>query len=235
VAAQDDFARIRTEFIDPFQHDYEAIRPVVLFGETAAERSRQTGIDRTTIADKAKCFVTGGMLGLADGRTQPTPSEGAIYPEGIAAYIIYLKQRYPPIHLREIERIWWRKFAYKTNHHTLKRFLQPYETPLQLELDLTTVSSFDDAYEARWTVVRMAQEGWDKTSIADCLKVSRSHVYKILDAFEKEGFDGLEDPRTRSPHHPDNQLSLPFFKEVLDLQHEYPWAGRFRIHGLLGQ
>jgi transposase InsO family protein len=235
VAAQDDFARLRTEFIDPFQHDYEAIRPVVLFGETAAERSRQTGIDRTTIADKAKRFVTDGMLGLADGRTQPTPREGSIYPDGIAAYIIYLKQRYPPIHLREIERILWRKFAYKTNHHTLKRFLQPYETPLQLELDLTTFSSFDDAYEARWTVVRMAQEGWDKTSIADCLKVSRSHVYKILDAFEKEGFDGLEDHRTRSPHHPGNQLSLPFFKEVLDLQHEYPRAGRFRIHGLLGQ
>ena len=105
MATQDDFARIRTEFIDPFQHDYEAIRPVVLFGETAAERSRQTGIDRTTIADKAKRFVTGGMLGLADGRTQPTPSVGAIYPDGIAAYIIYLKQRYPPIHLREIERI----------------------------------------------------------------------------------------------------------------------------------
>jgi hypothetical protein len=122
VATQDDFARIRTEFIDPFQHDYEAIWPVVLFGETAAERSRQTGIDRTTIADKAKRFVTGGLLGLADGRTQPTPSVGAIYPDGIAAYIIYLKQRYPPIPLREIERILWRKFAYKTNHHTLKRF-----------------------------------------------------------------------------------------------------------------
>jgi len=105
VAAQDDFARIRTEFIDPFQHDYEAIRPVVLHRETAAERSRQTGIDRTTIADKAKRFVTGGMLGLADGRTQPTGSEGSIYPDGIAAYILYLKQRYPPIHLREIERI----------------------------------------------------------------------------------------------------------------------------------
>jgi hypothetical protein len=105
VAAQDDFAHIRTELIDPIQHDYEAIRPVVLHGETAAERSRQTGMDRTTIADKAKRFVIGGMLGLADGRTQPTPSEGAIYLGGIAAYIIYLKQCYPPIHLREIERI----------------------------------------------------------------------------------------------------------------------------------
>jgi transposase InsO family protein/transposase len=235
VTAQDDFARIRTNFIDPLQHDYEAIRPVVLLGESAAERSRQTGIDRTTIADKAKRFVTDGMLGLADGRTQSTPNEDSIYPEGIAAYILYLKQRYPPIHLREIERILWRKFGYKTNHHTLKRFLEPYETPLQLELDLTTFSSFDDAYEARWTVVRMAREGWNKTSIADCLKVSRSHVYKILDAFEKDGFVALEDHRTRPPQHPGNQLSLPFFKEVLDLQHEYPRAGRFRIHGLLSK
>ena len=235
MATQDDFARIRTEFIDPFQHDCEAIRPVVLFGETAAERSRQTGIDRTTIADKAKRFVTGGMLGLADGRTQPTPSVGAIYPDGIAAYIIYLKQRYPPIPLREIERILWRKFAYKTNHHTLKRFLEPYETPLQLELDLTTFSSFDDAYEARWTVVRMAQEGWNKASIADCLKLSRTHVYTILRAFEQDGFAALEDHRTRPPQHPGNQLNLPFFKEVLDLQHEYPRAGRFRIHGLLSE
>jgi hypothetical protein len=107
--------------------------------------------------------------------------------------IIYLKQLYPPIHLREIERILLRKFGYKTNHHTLKRFLEPYETPIQLELDLTTFSSFGDAYEARWTVVRMAQEGWDKKSIADCLKLSRAHVYRILDAFDKQGFEGLED------------------------------------------
>ncbi len=30
-------------------------------------------------------------------------------------------------------------------------------------------------------------------------------------------------------------MSLPFFKEVLDLQNDYPRAGRFRIHGLLGR
>ncbi|PON12153.1 hypothetical protein C2W62_41115, partial [Candidatus Entotheonella serta] len=42
----------------------------------------------------------------------------------------YLKQLYPPIHLREIERILERKFGYKTNHHTLKVFLAPYETPI---------------------------------------------------------------------------------------------------------
>jgi hypothetical protein len=79
----------------------------------------------------------------------------------------------------------------------------------------------------------MAHQGWNKKSIADCLKLSRSHVYTILEAFDKDGFEGLEDHRTRPPHHPDNQMSLPFIKEVLDLQREYPRAGRFRIYGLL--
>src|SRR4030095_13804721 len=81
----------------------------------------------------------------------------------------------------------------------------------------------------------MAAEGWNKKSIADCLKLSRSHVYTILEAFERDGFAGLEDQRTRPSEHPDNQLSLPFFKAVLDLQHAYPRAGRFRLHGLLEQ
>lgn len=81
----------------------------------------------------------------------------------------------------------------------------------------------------------MHAEGWNKKSIADCLKLSRSHVYTLIDAFEHDGFAGLEDHRTRPPQHPDNQMSLPFLKEVLDLQREYPRAGRFRIHGLLEQ
>ena len=235
MSAAEDFDQIRMQFVDPLQYAYELIRPIVLFGETAAERSRQTDVDRTVIGDKARRFVTDGMSALADGRTQPASGEGPIYPEATAGYILYLKQLYPPIHLREIERILARKFGYQTNHHTLKRFLEPYETPLQLELDLTTFSSFADAYEARWTVVRMAQEGWDKKSIAACLKLSRSHVYNILEAFDQQGFEGLEDHRTRPPHHPDNQLNLPFLKAVLDLQREYPRAGRFRIHGLLDQ
>ena len=136
--------------------------------------------------------------------------------------------------MREIARIVHRKFGYKTNHHTLKRFLAPYDTPIQLELDLTTFATFSDAYHARWTVVRMAAEGWNKKSIADCLKVSCAHVYTILQAFERDGFASLEEQRTRPPDHPGNQLSLPFLKEVLDLQREYPRAGRFRLHGLLG-
>jgi putative transposase len=235
VSAQEEFARIREQFVDPLQHDYEVIRPIVLFGETAAERSRQTGLERTTVGDKARRFVLDGMDGLRDRRTEARGAQESGYPEAIAGYILYLKQLYPPIHLREIERILLRKFGYKTNHHTLTRFLASYAIPHQLELALPIFATFADAYHARWTVVRMAAEGWNKKSIADCLKLSRSHVYTILEAFERDGFAGLEDQRTQPPQHPENQLSLPFLKEVLDLQQAYPRAGRFRIHGFLEQ
>jgi len=122
VSAQEDFEQIRLQFVDPLQHDYEVIRPIVLFGETAAERSRQTGMERTTVGAKARRFVLDGMEGLRDRRTEAREPQEPGYPEAIAGYIIDLKQLYPPIHLREIERILLRKFGYKTNHHTLTRF-----------------------------------------------------------------------------------------------------------------
>src|SRR3982751_1806544 len=70
VAEQDEFVQIREQCIDPLQHDYEVIRPIVLFAETAAERSRQTGIERTVVGDKARRFVLEGMEGLRDRRTE---------------------------------------------------------------------------------------------------------------------------------------------------------------------
>ena len=40
----------------------EVIRPIVLFSETVAERSRQTDIERTVVGEKACRFVQEGML-----------------------------------------------------------------------------------------------------------------------------------------------------------------------------
>ena len=57
----------------------------------------------------------------------------------------------------------------------------------------------------------------------------------IIQAFEKDGFDALEDKRTRPENHPDNQMTLPFMDKVFRAQLDYPDAGRFRIHGILEQ
>jgi transposase InsO family protein len=235
VSAAEDFAQYQLQFIDPIQYDYEVIRPIVLFAETIAERSRQTGLERTTIGDKARRFIQDGMLGLVDQRAGHAGRKGHHYPEAVAAYLLYVKHLYPPIHDRELVRIVQRKFGYKTNHHTVKHFLARHASPVQLEMPLLAFAEFADAYHARWTVVRMWAEGWNKKSIAGCLKMARSHVYAIIDAFACDGFAGLEDQRTQPPPHLDTQLTLPFLKEVLDLQQAYPRAGRFRIHGLLAQ
>jgi hypothetical protein len=96
----EDIAQLQLLFTDPIQHDYEAIRPVVLFGQAIADRSQETNLERTTIGDKARRIITEGILGIE------------------------------------------------------------------------TFHEFEDAYEARWTVVRLYYEGWNKKSIADMLKLS---------------------------------------------------------------
>ena len=78
VSAAEEFAQYQLHFIDYIQHDYEVIRPIVLFAETIAERRRQTGLERTTIGDKARRFIHEGMLGLVDQRAGPAAKAIAI-------------------------------------------------------------------------------------------------------------------------------------------------------------
>jgi len=234
MPAPDDFHQLAFRFTDPVQHDYEVIRGIMLADETVAERSRATGLDRATVGEKARRFIQQGMFGLVDQRTTTAKGQQR-YPDVVAGYILYLKQLYPAIHDREIARIVGRKYGYKTNHHTVRGFLERNPILVQLPLPVTGYHQFDDAYRARWTVVKIHYEGWQSQSIATCLGLSRKHVWHILRAFERDGFAGLEDHRTRPPTHPANQLSLPFMKEVLAVQRDHPRAGRFRVRGLVAK
>lgn len=229
----ENFSQLRLRFTDPVQHDYEAIRSVILFEQSVTERSEETEIERTTLGEIARRFVLGGMLGLADQRQGNSGRKGHEFPEVIARQILYLKQLYPPINYREIVRILQCTFGYDTNHHTVKHFLEDNPIPVQLEFEFPKFHEFEDAYQARWTVIRMYHEGWNKKSIADLLELSRQHVTRLIDTFKRDGFDGLLDKRTRPLNHPDNQMTFPFLEEVLAVQLEYPRAGRFRVHGLM--
>jgi hypothetical protein len=72
MPTEEPFSQLKLQFIDPIQHDYEVVRPIVLFSQSVADRSRETEVPRTTVSDKAKRFVTEGMLGLVDKRSQPS-------------------------------------------------------------------------------------------------------------------------------------------------------------------
>jgi len=235
LSEADDFHQLKLLFIDPIQFDYEVVRGCVVKGESISARSRQTGLDRSTVGYKAHRFLEHGMLGLVDQRSTKSGRRRQTFPEPVAEHVLYLKQLYPPIHHREIARIVERKFGYHTNHHTVKRFLELYPIPFQLPLKLTLFHDFEKAYEARYAVVRMHYQGWNAQSIAGCLKLSERHVRRLIEEFKRDDFAGLEDQRTRPTQHPANQMTLPFLKEVLELQHEYPRAGRFRVWGLLGK
>jgi hypothetical protein len=149
MSTPEEFAQLKLNFIDPIQHQYEVIRPVVLLGETISARSRQTDVERSQISEKAQRFITGGMLALADQRPDHAGRTSHTYPQPVANHILYLKQLYPPIHYHEIVRIIQRKFGYVTNHSTVKRFLERHPMPVQLELKWTYFHDFEDAYLAR--------------------------------------------------------------------------------------
>ena len=164
MASAEEFSQLRLKFIDPIQSEYEVIRPIVLFSETIAERSRQTDMERRRIGEKAQRFVLKGMLGLVDQRTEKSGGQFHQYPEAVATHILYLKQLYPSIHYREIVRIVARKFGYKTNHHTVKSFLERYPIPVQLKLDFPHFHDFEDPYQARWQIGEKLIHGFSHES-----------------------------------------------------------------------
>ena len=55
----------------PEHVSYELIRPVVLFGFSAAERAKQTGVPERTLRRKADRFDTEGMTSLSEPMRTP--------------------------------------------------------------------------------------------------------------------------------------------------------------------
>ncbi len=90
----------------PIQHDYEVIRPIVLFADTAAP---QIGVERTVVSDKARHFVTEGMMGLVDGRGKTLPQ----------------------LELIELDDVQWVKFLRRPSRHYSQRIAM---VPQQLSL-----------------------------------------------------------------------------------------------------
>src|SRR5436305_9729321 len=60
----DEWARIQQWMLWPEQELYEAIRPLVLFHETAGERAKEIDIPQRTLSRKADEFEKRGMQSL---------------------------------------------------------------------------------------------------------------------------------------------------------------------------
>ena len=89
---------------------YERLRPIVLFGETAADRAKETGASERTLHYQARLFEQEGMASLFHKERQYA-APGRNLPPEMCQLIVNLKAEYPGFSLREISTICFLDFG----------------------------------------------------------------------------------------------------------------------------
>jgi putative transposase len=209
------------------QREYELLRPIVLFGDTPAERAGQTGAAARTLHEKARRFEEEGVLSLF-----PTARGPTLQPE-IRRLIVDLKVQHPPLSLGEIARICYVQFGTRPSKNTVKAVLRKEPAPLFAKKHFPAYHEMPAGRERRSAVVRLHAEGWTPSAIASYLKTSRQTVYGVLSRWVQEGESGLSDKPLGRPKGI-GKVDLKAMREVRKLQ-ENPELGEFRIHAALAR
>src|SRR5258706_1451713 len=100
-----DWQEIQQATLWPEQEVYERLRPIVLFGETAAERAKETGASERTLHYQARRFELEGMASLFPKQRSDPLTPGLKLPPEMCQLIVNLKAEYPGFSLREISTI----------------------------------------------------------------------------------------------------------------------------------
>lgn len=223
-------------FDDPTQHRYEIIRPVVVIGNrTATERAKETGTHPETVGHLKRRFEQQGMLGLIPGAVEVIPARRRRrVPDEVVEELRRLKGLYDGFQYRELTRIIFYKFNYRTSHSTIKDIWHQLRVHAPHQLPLLGYHSYPERAEARKEVVELYFQGWNKLSISRFLRVSRPTINEWISRFEAEELTSLED-RSHAPKTPRRKVWLPLMLEIYHLQKRHPDSGRFRIWSLLGR
>ncbi len=118
-----EWQKIQQYTLWPEQEVYERLRPVILFGETAAERAKETGASERTLHDQAKRFEQEGMASLFPQERAPSPETSRSLPEDLRQLIVDLKAEYSGFTPHEIATICFLRFERRPSDHTVKRVL----------------------------------------------------------------------------------------------------------------
>ena len=184
----DDWAQLRLLVSSPEQETYELLRPIVLFGQPAAARARETGVPERTLRRRVVRFAAMGMRSLFD---EPSSAEDRRrLPAELRHAIVTLKAEYPPFILRAIARICQHRFDRPVDHHTVRRVLSREPLPINPPRRFPPYHAMADPVQRRLAVVRLAREGWGTKAIAGYLGIARSLVYETLERWQHEGWPG---------------------------------------------
>jgi transposase len=211
----------------PEQVAYERIRPSVVFGDSVAERSRETGTPETTLRRKVASFENEGMLSLFE----PEKEQGRSALDAETRWLILnLKTEYPPIRENEIATICYVRTGERPHRLTVRRVLEGRPTAIRMFGRFDPYHETADVIERRKAIVTLHSEGWNVKSIAGYLKTSRPTVYRTLNKWITEGVLGLQD----RPRGGVRKVDLRAMNEVRKFQ-ENPELGEFRVSAALEQ
>ncbi len=210
------------------QRLYEMMRPVVLFGQSPAERARETGIPQTSLYRQVDRFEKEGMASLF---APPKVEKHRSLPENVREAILALKAEHPDIRPNEVATICYVRFNRRPSPHTVKRIIAEGPIPSLPRRRYPPYHEIPDAYDRRHAIVTLHAEGWNIKTIAEYLKIDRHTVYKTLKRWIEEGVAGLDD-RSRARKDGVRKVDLKAIATVRELQ-ENPEIGEFRVHAAL--
>ncbi len=193
VEPTDDWEQLEFLCRWPEQLAYEEIRPLVLFGDSVAERARVTGSAERTLYRKISRFELEGM----DSLFATERAKRLALPPAIRRFIVDLKADHPPMRANEIATVCYVRFGRRPDGRTVGRVLSEEPMPLRMVRRFPPYGEIAEPKERRMAVVRLHAEGWSVKSIASYLKTARSTVYRVLKRWIDEGVEGLEDRQNK--------------------------------------
>ncbi len=222
---------IQQQALWPEQEQYERLRPIVLFGQTAASRAKETGTSERTLHDQADQFERYGMISLFHQPRPPSPEPGRNLPPEMCQLIVDLKNECPDLSLREISTICFVRFGRKLSHHTVQRVLADGPKPTMTERRYPPYAQISDPYQRRRAIVDLHAQGWSNTSISVYLQTPRHRVYEVLKRWATLGHAGLDD----TPQQHARKVGIQEIDEVGKLVKESPELGAYRVRAALEQ
>ncbi len=189
----DEWASIKQWSLWPEQELYEAIRPLVLYHETAGERAKEIDVPQRTLARKADEFERYGMQSLFASEEQGGARETSkSLPPEMRQLIVDLHFELPTMSWREIAEICYIRYGRKPDHKNVKRIATSGQKPSLSTRRYQPWHLLPDPAERKLAAVRLHADGWSITSIAEYLQCSRHTVYDTLKRWHDEGVAGLD-------------------------------------------
>jgi len=157
------------------------MRPVVLYGIPPAERAQETGLAESTLRRTAAAFDTHGMISLFRPSKAQREDHHRSLPVPMRQLIVDLKAEYPDFTLGEIASICAIQFkGRRPSKQTVKAVLADGPRPSRTIRQFPRAEEITDPEERRLAVIHLHAQGWNVSTIARYLDVSRPTVYTML-------------------------------------------------------